>query len=101
MSCFTRKVLSPHTEPVAGRLHEEPVGAVPVSVDDIRPAVAVEVGERHSSAVLGSVRHTWRGEQLVNHGWVAVDSLVVTVCWVQSPQNVHSLPVAQPLPPHQ
>ena len=58
--------LSPHAETLVGPLHEEPVGAVPVSVDDVRPSVAVKVGESHSSAVLVFVRHTWRGRQLVN-----------------------------------
>lgn len=39
-------------------LQEEPVGAVPVAIDDVRLPVAVEVGQRDSSAVLIPVSHT-------------------------------------------
>lgn len=51
--------VSPHPECRVGALQEKPVGAVPVSVDDVRLPVAVEVGQRHPSAVLIRVGHTF------------------------------------------
>jgi len=55
---FHCHVLSPHTETMVGPLHEEPVGAVPVSVDYVHPSVAVKVSKGHSSAVLEFILHT-------------------------------------------
>lgn len=40
-------------------LQEKSVGAVPVAIDDVRPSIAVEVGQRHSSAMLVLVGHTF------------------------------------------
>lgn len=40
-------------------LQEQSVGAVPVAIDDVRPSIAVEVGQRHSSAMLILVSHTF------------------------------------------
>lgn len=55
--CKAAGVIS-HPERRAAALQEEPVGAVPVAVDDVCPPVAVEVGQRDSSAVLVLVGHT-------------------------------------------
>lgn len=40
-------------------LQEKSVGAVPVAIDDVRPSIAVEVGQCHSSAMLVLVSHTF------------------------------------------
>lgn len=41
-------------------LQEKSMGAVPVAVDDVRPSIAVEVGQCHSSAMLVLVGHTFK-----------------------------------------
>lgn len=41
-------------------LQEQPVGTVPVAIDDVRLPVAVEVSQRYSSAMLRLVSHTCR-----------------------------------------
>lgn len=43
----------------AAALQEKPVGAVPVAIDDVRLSIAVEVGQRYSSAMLILVSHTF------------------------------------------
>lgn len=40
-------------------LQEKSVGAVPVAIDDVRPSIAVEVGQCHSSAMMVLVSHTF------------------------------------------
>lgn len=47
--------------PMGTHLQVEPVGAIPVAVDDIHFAIAVEVGQGDTSPVLVGVVHTWGG----------------------------------------
>lgn len=49
--------------PVGAHLQVEAVGAVPVAVDDVHFAVAVEVRQSHPSPMLVGVVHTWEEEQ--------------------------------------
>lgn len=44
-------------------LHEEAMRPVPVAVDDVRPAVPVEVGQSDASAVLHGVLHACRNQR--------------------------------------
>lgn len=45
------------------QLHEEAMRSVPVAVDDVRPAVPVEVGQSDASAVLHGVLHACRNQR--------------------------------------
>lgn len=47
--------------PMGTHLQVEPVGAIPVAVDDIHFAIAVEVSQGDTSPVLVGVVHTWGG----------------------------------------
>lgn len=49
--------------PVGAHLQIEAVGAVPVAVDNVHFAVAVEVRQGHTSPVLVGVVHTWEERQ--------------------------------------
>lgn len=49
--------------PVGAHLQIEAVGAVPVAVDNVHLAVAVEVRQGHTSPVLVGVIHTWEERQ--------------------------------------
>lgn len=53
---------SPHPEPDSPRssaLQVEAVRPVPVAIDDVHPAVAVEVSQRHTASVLVGVIQPW------------------------------------------
>ena len=48
--------------PMGAHLQIEAVGAIPVAIDDVHFAVAVEVGQGDTSPVLVGVIHTWGGK---------------------------------------
>lgn len=47
---------------MGAHLQVEPVGAIPVAVNDVHFAITVEVGQGNSSSVLVGVVHTWGGK---------------------------------------
>lgn len=57
--CLKRLLPRSYPEYRVAALQEKSVWAVPVAVDDVRPSIAVEVGQRHSSAMLILVSHTF------------------------------------------
>lgn len=48
--------------PVGAHLQVEPVGAIPVAVNDVHFSITVEVGQGNTSPVLVRVIHTWGGK---------------------------------------
>lgn len=56
---FCLSIIASHAEIRAAALQEESVWTHPISVDDVRLPVTVEVGQRHSPSVLVAVLHTF------------------------------------------
>lgn len=44
------------------QLHEEAMRSIPVAVDDVRPAISVEIRQSDASAVLHGVLHACRNQ---------------------------------------